>query len=213
VIGPFLLAKKIRTLDHVINTHPHQDHIAGLEHVLRYFDVRAFTAGVAGTGAGTVRNILNGQKIPLSILRTGDRLKMGDGFYIDVVRSSAGFDRDINNSSLILRATYGDQSFLLAADIGEETERELIMHDIDLRSSVLKIAHHGSRFSSTPGFIQAVRPQLSILSVGPGIKGIPSGDTVARFEALNIPVYRTDRHGCIRVCTDGKKLTVHTEKP
>jgi len=210
VIGPFLLAKKVVTLDYVINTHPHQDHLAGLQHVLQYFNVRNFAAGMGGPGPGNIQNILSIRKIPLSLMQTGDGLRIGD-VDIQVFHSYFSPDRNINDSSLVLRIRYGDMSFLLTGDIGEDIERSLIMRGADVRSSVLKIPHHGSRFSSTAEFIRAVRPQVGILSVGPGVKGIPSNEAVARFKAYNVPVYRTDRHGCIRVCTDGKKLTIHTE--
>ena len=211
VIGPFLLAKKVATLNYVINTHPHQDHLGGLNHVLKYFNVRKFASGMAGPGPGNIQEILNTGKIPVSTLQTGDRLGIGRDVTIRVLHSSLGPDRNINNSSVVLSITYGDRSFLLTGDIGEEIERSLMLSDTDMRSSVLKIAHHGSRFSSSTDFLRAVKPDIGILSAGPGIKGIPSEDAIGRFQKFNIPVYRTDRHGCIRVCTDGKELTIQTE--
>lgn len=212
VIGPFLLAKKIITLDYVINSHPHQDHAGGLQQVLQYFKVRSFGTGMAGPEPGNIRNIVNTRKIPLLSLRTGDRLRITGDVDIRVLQSYFSPDR-VNDSSLVLKVAYGDRSFLLTGDIGEDIERSLIMHSNNLRSNVLKIPHHGSRHSNTVDFIRAVNPDIAILSVGPGIRGIPSDEAVNRFRALKVPVYRTDRHGCIRICTDGRKMTVHSENP
>jgi competence protein ComEC len=118
---------------------------------------------------------------------------------------------NLNDASLVLKVVLGDRSFLFAADIGEETEKALILSRAPLRSSVLKVPHHGSRYSSTTDFIRAVRPDLAVLSVGPGIRGIPSPETIARYAALSVPLYRTDRDGCVTVCTNGKRLTVEKD--
>ncbi len=215
VIGPFLLAKKIATLDYVINTHPHEDHLGGLKHVARYFAVQSFMTGWPGlmySSHNTLQKLLHARDIPLSRMKNGEILRIGADTKIEVLNAS-GPDEDINNSSLVLRVNHGGTSFLLTGDIGEEVERSLIMRGASLKSSVLKIPHHGSRYSSSPGFIRAVRPDIAVLSVGPGIKGIPSPEALARYELLHIPVYRTDHHGCIRICTDGKRITVQTQNP
>ena len=148
-------------------------------------------------------------KYPPQACETGDRLRIGSDLISGSSTHISAPDR-VNDSSLVLKLAYGDRSFLLTGDIGEDIERSLMIRSNNLRSNVLKIPHHGSRHSNTVDFIRAVKPDIGILSVGPGIRGIPSDEAIARFKAFNIPVYRTDRHGCIRICTDGRKVTVHS---
>ncbi len=211
VIGPFLLAKKISTLDYVINTHPHQDHFAGLQHILQHFGVRNFAAGTEGPEPRSIRKITSAAKIPFTHMRTGDVIRIGSDLSIQALYSFP-VPGNTNDSSLVLKLTYGSIAFLLTGDIGEDVERSLILRKGDIRANVLKIPHHGSRHSSTVAFIRAVRPDIAVLSAGPGIRGIPSNEAIARYRAFNIPLYRTDRDGCVRVCTDGKNLTVQTEQ-
>lgn len=211
VIAPFLLARKIKTLDYVINTHPHQDHIAGLRHVLRYFRVNRFLSGYLFAEDTGLQEILHQNNIPMLSLRKGDRVPLAGGADFSVLHSGlVPLPRGLNESSLVFRIAYGEKSFMFTGDIGEETERSLVLSDLPLRSSVLKVPHHGSRYSSTPEFLSALRPDIAVLSSGPGIRGIPSQETIRRYANLNIPLYRTDRDGCVTVRTDGKNLTVET---
>ena len=76
-----------------------------------------------------------------------------------------------------------------------------------LRSNILKIPHHGSRFSSSTAFVRSVRPDVAVLSVGKGIRGLPADQALNTYKALSIPVKRTDLHGLIEVCSDGKRTT------
>lgn len=216
VIAPLLLARKITTLDYVVNTHPHEDHIGGLRFILRHFGVRAFM-GLAGPAAwpstNHIADTLRERGIPSLHPAAGDVFPLscpGSGMHV-LTSSDTTRQDNLNDASLVLKVILGDRSFLFAADIGEETEKALILSRAPLRSSVLKVPHHGSRYSSTTGFIRAVRPDLAVLSVGPGIRGIPSPETIARYAALSVPLYRTDRDGCVTVCTNGKRLTVEKD--
>lgn len=216
VIAPFLLARKITTLDYVVNTHPHEDHIGGLRFILRHFGVRAYM-GLDGPAAWPstkhIADTLRERGIPSLHPAAGDVLPFscpGAGMHV-LTSSGTAREDNLNDASLVLKAILGNASFLFTADIGEETEKALILSRAPLRSSVLKVPHHGSRYSSTTHFLRAVRPDLAVLSVGPGIRGIPSPETIARYAALSVPLYRTDRDGCITVCTNGKKLTVEKQ--
>jgi competence protein ComEC len=114
-----------------------------------------------------------------------------------------------NDDALALRIDYGLVSFLLASDITAATEASLLDAGAPLRATVLKVAHHGSRGSSTPEFLRAVSPRVAVISVGPrNPYGHPSPETLARLDTVGAAVYRTDRDGAVILETDGRTLTV-----
>ncbi len=114
------------------------------------------------------------------------------------------------DASLVPKVVLRDRSFLFAADIGEETEKALILSRAPPRSSVLKVPHHGSRYSSTTDFIRAVRPGPCRAERRPGHPRNTFPETIARYAALSVPLCRTDRDGCVTVCTN-ERLTVEKD--
>lgn len=211
VIAPILLSRKILTLDHVINTHPHEDHLGGLRHILRHFRVGKFDTGTDIRSMPQYQalvQVLEKRGIFAVTLRAGDSLEFDGGLVLDVFHPPGNIlTDDLNEMSLVIKTTLGEKSFLFTGDIGSGTEESLILSGMPLRSSVLKVPHHGSRHSSSTNFIRAVAPLAAVLSTGPGINGIPSDETVERYRAMSVPLYRTDRDGCVKICTDGKELT------
>jgi beta-lactamase superfamily II metal-dependent hydrolase len=120
-----------------------------------------------------------------------------------------GARRSRNDDALVLRIDYGLVSFLLASDITAATEARLLAAGAPLGATVLKVAHHGSRGSSTPEFLRAVGPLVAVVSVGArNAYGHPTPETLARLDAANTRVYRTDRDGAVILETDGSRLTV-----
>jgi competence protein ComEC len=114
-----------------------------------------------------------------------------------------------NNDALVFRVDYGAVSFLLASDIGAEAEDRLVTAHAPLAATVLKVAHHGARTSSTPAFLERVHPRLAVISVGRrNPYGHPAPDTVARLAAAGARIYRTDRDGAVIFETDGLVLNV-----
>ena len=211
VITPILLSRKIRTLDYVINTHPHGDHIGGLFNVLKTFRVGHF---VTGAYFGKEANflgllaLLKERGVPLEIWKAGERHALKGGAVTDVLNPGRDVSPDnANNASLVLKLTYGKNSFLLTGDIDADVEGKLVLTGAPLRSNILKIPHHGSRFSSSAPFVRAVNPDMAILSVGKGIRGLPGDDALNTYRALSIPVVRTDVHGFAAVCSDGRRVT------
>ncbi|MHB8110217.1 MAG: DNA internalization-related competence protein ComEC/Rec2, partial [Syntrophorhabdaceae bacterium] len=152
IIAPFLLSKRIVTLDYVINTHPHEDHIAGLRHILRYFRVNRFASGYAAVQdeRGGVKDMLHQKQIPSLILKEGDQVPLTRGITLNVLHpDNHSFEGEMNESSLVFQLHFGEKIFMFTGDIGQAIEQLLVMSNRPLRSSVLKVPHHGSRHSST----------------------------------------------------------------
>ena len=207
-----------RTIDLLVLTHPHSDHLAGLVEVLRRYQVGQvlypdwdYKSPVYDEWS----RLIEEKGIQRTIARAGQQIDLGDGAVMHVLSPQAapltGTESDIDNNSVVLRLSLGDVSFLLTADIMKEAEWELIRKRADLTSTVLKVAHHGADTSTTPEFLAVVNPRVAVISVGADNKfGHPSGEVLDRLQKSLGPgnIYRTDRQGTIEFVTDGKRLWV-----
>jgi competence protein ComEC len=189
--------------------------LGGIPTIIRDFTVKYFSTGsyfISREKFVDLMKLLRKKKITLTTWKRGDKFLLKNGMEIVVLNPGpeTGID-DLNNASLVMRIGYGNFSILFAGDIGSDVEEKLILAGNNLRADVLKIPHHGSRHSSSHEFLAAVQPKIALLSVGKGILGIPSHEALKRYDALSIPVLRTDRDGMIKVWKnkDGVKYSVH----
>jgi competence protein ComEC len=213
VIAPFLLYRKVRHLDYVINTHPHSDHIGGLIHILSHFSVsHLVTTGFFPKEKG-FRQLMaaaHARGVDHLIWRRGDGLR-GEGFTMDVLYPGIAMSQeDLNDTSLVLKLKYGDVSFLFTGDIESDVEEKLVLSGLSLQSDVLKVPHHGSLSSSSLPFLYAVRPRLAILSCASGVKNLPNQEALERYGKLGITMLGTYRYGLIEVRSNGKEITWKT---
>jgi competence protein ComEC len=210
-----------RTIDLVVSTHPHSDHITGLVEVLRRYQVKQVLYPDLDFDSDIYEewlSLITEKDIKCTIAQVGQQIDLG-GVVIEVLNPQAplltGTESDINNNSVVLRLSMGKVSFLLTADIQQEAEFELIAHRADLNSTVLKVAHSGSDTSTCGEFLAVVNPQAAVISVGADNPfGHPGSETIERLEErLNSKnIYRTDEYGTIEFITDGKRLWVRTER-
>ncbi len=213
IVMPFLLSRKILTLDYVINSHIHADHIGGLSSIIRYLRVKRF-AGSAYLGEhpefASLSRLLRERNTALELWKKGDVYQPAHRTEAAVFHPppNATFEH-LNNSSLVIRITYERGAFLFPGDIDEEVEYALLRSGAPLKSDVLKVPHHGSRTSSSLPFLGAVGPVLAILTGG-GMQNVPSLETLERYRTLSIPVLRTDRQGPIAVCFHNGTITYKT---
>jgi competence protein ComEC len=216
ILTPILLSKKILTLDYVINTHPHGDHLGGLPTIIRDFTVNNFSTGtyfISREKFVDVMKLLKEKRIPLTTWKRGDTLLLKNSIEIMVLNPGpeTGTD-DLNNASLVFKMVHDNFSILFAGDIGTDVEEKLILSRKNLRADVLKIPHHGSRHSSSHEFLAAVQPKIAVLSVGKGILGIPSHEALKRYDAFSIPVLRTDRDGMIQLLASKNGVVYSTQE-
>ncbi len=214
VIAPFLLYRKVHTIDYVINTHPHADHIGGLSYIVQHFKVsHLVTAGFFPEERKFLElvGIARARGVPHLIWKKGDGINTGD-FRMNTLYPAGGLSRDnLNDTSLVLQVRLGGTTFLLPADITTGVEEQLVLSGVPLKSDVLKLPHHGSGSSNSFAFIYAVRPKLGVLSGAAGvIKNLPSPEALLRYKALSIPVLRTDTQGLVEVRSDGSEITWRT---
>jgi len=215
VLTPILLSKKILTLDYVINTHPHGDHAGGLLYIVNNFGVKHFVTGTYVSQESVYNRIvetIQRKGLHPEVWKRGDRFLFKNGMEVMVFNPAPYLSLDdLNNRSIVLKIVYGKSSFLCTGDMESVIEEQLLMlKGVPIRADVLKVPHHGSKYSSSLDFLRAVKPSIAVLSVGKGITGLPSLEALERYRLLSIPVLRTDLNGFIEMRSDGNRIVYNT---
>ena len=201
----------ITKFKYVIGTHPHEDHIGGLDYIIREFDIDNFLMPDVKLDYLTYTEVidnLNKKNIELKIPSINDIFNLND-----TVIKVLWLDNkeDINDDSIVLKVIYKNTSFLLTADISKNVEIQLL--DKDIKSDLLKVAHHGSQYSTSAQFLKKVEPSFAVISVGKNNDyGFPKKITLDKLNNLNIKTYRTDEQGTIIVSSDGDNISFKTIK-
>ena len=200
-----------RRIDLVVLTHPQADHLGGLPAVLNRYDVGSVLASPVEADSAVYRawrDALNAASLPYHEAVAGQTIDLGNGARLYVLSAPPG-ERDPNEGSIVIKLTAGRASFLLTADIESTREAALVRSGADLRATVYKVPHHGSRTSSSDGFVAAVDPLIDVISVGAENRyGHPSPEVLERLDGD--AVFRTDLQGDITVSTDGRRLWIET---
>ncbi len=216
VLAPALGALHVGRIDKMIATHDHPDHSGGLPFIIKNFTVGEFWSGT-GVSDG-IQTELNRLKVPQRTVAAGDVITLPGPVVITVLspagpaRTAAGSDEaGVNEQSLVFRLSYGAFSMIFCADAGFDAEQRMRAGRHDLKSTVLKVGHHGSRFSTSEEFLEQVKPALALISAGAGNRfGLPSTRTVELLRSKGIRLYRTDLDGTIEIVSDGIGWTVST---
>jgi competence protein ComEC len=215
-VSPYLWSRGFQRLDLVALTHAHRDHIGGLLAILENFPVGALWIGreVDSGAQRALERLARVQGVPVIHQARGATFDW-DGVHQSVLWPEASSDHLTspaqNNDSLVFRLQLRNQAFLLSGDIEKQAERAILSATPadSLRSDLLKVAHHGGRTSTLPEFLEEVRPQVAVISVGAeNIYGHPSQEVLDRLIGAGARILRTDRDGTVRVLTDGEKLSV-----
>ena len=219
VVSEFLWFRGYSRIDHILTTHADADHIQGLNDVAKNFSIGSAVFGRTPMGDpdyATLTEVLRRRGIPAETISRGDRLQYGD-VTVEVLYPIATDDPNAvsdNDHSVVLRITYGSRAFLLTGDIERQAESALINNGGTLNADLIKVAHHGSRTSSTQPFIDAVGAKYAVISVGRSSPfGHPHPEVVDRWKAGGATVMTTGERGTISVSTDGRDLEIETFVP
>jgi competence protein ComEC len=207
IVAPYLWSHKIMHLDYVALSHPDRDHFGGLIFIVRNFAPSEFwTAGAVSEDAsyGELLDAVKASGARQLLCDSGARSMAIAGVSVRCVGPLHGVSElKDNNSSMVLRIAYGRESFLFAGDVEAKGERELVTSTADLRATILKVPHHGSHTSSSPAFIQAVRPEVAVISLGYLNRfHFPAPEVVRRYQDDGVEVLRTDDDGEISVAAE-----------
>lgn len=200
----------VTSFDYVVGTHPHEDHIGGMDDVIKNFDVNAYLMPDKLSTSKTFEDLLDAlieKNLKYTVPKKDEVLNLGDAT-IKVIHVGSD-NSDANDSSIVLKLTYGNNSFLLTGDATSSVEKDILNDDI--KADVLKVGHHGSEYSSTDLFLDKVNPNYAVIEVGKNnIYNHPKQVTIDKLNKRNIKIYRTDMDGTIIFTSDGNTLNVKT---
>ncbi len=208
----YLKSLNVKKFDYVFGTHAHEDHIGGMDDIINNFAIDYFYMPDVITTTKTFEDVLDAlesKNIYFDTPKIGDKINFGDAI-IDVLYVGESED-DLNSSSIVLKLTYGNVSFLFTGDATSEVEKALLNSDI--ASDVLKVAHHGSKYSTTLNFLKKVNPSYAVISVGKNNSyNHPGKEIIERLSNLGIKIYRTDELSTIIFKTDGNNIYIENIK-
>ena len=213
-IYSYLKKYNIDSLEYIICTHPHEDHAGGLAGALNFAKAKKALCSYKEFDASPFESFLSyleKQNVKITVPRAGQKFRLGSAKFTVLAPADPGHD-NVNNDSLVLRLTYGKTSFLFTGDAEYEEEHEIIDFGKKIKSTVLKVGHHGSSTSSCYEFLYKVDPQIAVISVGDNSYGHPSDEVLSRLEDCGARVFRTDECGTIIMKSDGRSLEIITEK-
>ncbi len=217
VVAPYLWTRSIRTVDVIALSHAHEDHIGGLPALVEDFRPKEIWTGATPDSPTWDLVRAKAAKVGAKIipLEAGKQMPFG-GTQIDVLAPPADYvpgDAPKNNDSLVMRLRYGRHAFLLSGDVERPIERRMLEDNELSKVDVLKVAHHGSKTSSTEPFLDAAQPQFAIISVGADNSyGHPNQEVIDRLIEHHAAVFRTDRDGLITIRSDGRRLWLDTNR-
>ncbi len=221
VVAPYLWRNKIRTVDMLILTHPDADHLNGLIYILKHFHVKQVISShqeAESIEYQSFKNLIRSKKISHPEFYALPRRMNINGVTLEILHPAPDFDpgrrtpgRSFNDNSLIIKAGFNQHTLLFPGDVGKPGEMEAVANaGAALHSTILLAPHHGSKSSSTPDFLDAVDPEVVIISCGRENRfGFPAASVLKRYEDRRLTVFRTDEHGALRLVFSDGSVTIN----
>lgn len=213
IVVPYLRKNGISKIDLMILSHIHRDHIGGLLCVLDHLKVNTLMIGTEyyqSEDLDSMKEKCINQKTKICHVKKDDTINIDEHIYIKILHPSkqliTGTRDDTNNNCLVALMVYKDKHILFTGDIEEEAEREILKNYKNLSVDVLKVAHHGSRFSSTDNFIKSIKPKIGIVQVGKNNFGHPDKEVLNRFKNNGTYLFRNDKNGAVIVTIDEENI-------
>lgn len=208
----------VKRVDHLIATHPHEDHIGGMESVVRKIPVgKIYMPKVADKQIPTTRtyegliDAISDKKMKITQAKAGMTIPLSGQAKLELLAPNGTQYDDLNNYSVVAKLTYGQKTFLFTGDAEKLSEKEMLNKNYDLKCDVLKCGHHGSSSSTSAAFLKAVSPQFAVISCGLNNDyGHPNKEVLSRLQKAGVKVYRTDLQGTILARCDGRSITFET---
>lgn len=208
-----------RTIDLLVLTHPHDDHIIGLNEIIKRYDVRKiiYTGVVYDSSAyDSWQESVKAYQIPTVIIDHPQIINLGKNCILEILyprQAIYGQSIDnLNNSSLVSKLVCAGVKILLVGDAEQAEEKELLQAEADLSADIIKVGHHGSDTASSEEFLAKVKPQYAIIEVGKNDFGLPSLRVIKRLERRGVKIYRTDQSGTIVIKKNDQKIEILPER-
>lgn len=208
----YLQSLDIHTIDYVIATHPHEDHIGNMNSLIKKYEILNFYAPKVESATKSFESMveaLKSKKLKINVISKGtDSINLGSDTRVTVFSSTENSYDNLNNYSPVMKIEYGNTSFLFTGDAEKDIEMKLVSNNEDIKSDVLKVGHHGSSTSSSEEFIKSINPSIAVISVGEdNTYDHPNGSTLSHLNENNVKIYRTDQQGTIILSSDGSTIS------
>ncbi|CAG9622484.1 ComEC/Rec2 family competence protein [Sutcliffiella rhizosphaerae] len=215
----YLRNQNVSRLDYVVGTHPHADHIGGLDDVINTFSIGKVYMPNATANTKTYEDVLLAiQNKGLTITRARAGLTLvnttvdGKALRVNMLAPVRDSYSNTNDYSAVIRVSYGSTSFLLTGDAEHISESDMVNSGELLSANILKVGHHGSNTSTTDAFLNSVNPSVAIISVGAGNRyNHPTQSTIDKLKARNISIFRTDMNGSVIFTTTGSGWLINKQ--
>lgn len=203
----------VNTIDYLVGTHPHADHIGGMQQVVESFDIGEIYMPKASSNIKSYKNLLQTikeKRYTITTAKAGVKILSEGNLTATIVAPNSSEYDDLNNYSAVIKLTFGMTSFVFTGDAEKLSEDEI---RTNIKCDVLKVGHHGSNTSTSKNFLKKTEPTYAVISCGAGNDyGHPHKEVLKRLENARVTVYRTDLNGTVEAISDGYNITFNSER-
>lgn len=213
LVEKFLRDNGVNKIDYVIGTHPHEDHIGGLDYIINKFDIGNVLMPKKTATTKTFKDVVKAlNEKGLKPIAPGVGYNFNVGKAKATVLAPQKEYEDTNDASIVIKLDYMNNSFIFTGDAEAISEKDIINSKVNLKADVLKLGHHGSRTSTSEEFLKKVNPKYAIITCGKNNDyGHPHKETLEKLNKFNIPFYRTDEQGTIILTSDGSNISFNKD--